>query len=705
MSLNGILSTALSGLMVNQAALRVTANNIVNVNTKNYSRQVVGQENIVVSGVSTGVTITSIQRIVDNFLQAAGFDASSRASETGVQTQFNERFQGLLGRPDSDSTLAARINQIFGTLANLALAPSEQILRQTTLASIQDFADDISNLAGSIQDLRNEANQQIRSEVFAVNEALRRIDELNPQIIRQLAIGGEVAGLDNQRDQALQELSELIDIRISRNDDGRVFVTTGSGTVLLDSVRRELEYNPPGIVTSQTRFGPIEIFRVDPLSGQRIGTPRDLDPDLRSGTIRGLLDLRDGDLRDLSLTIGELARSFIDQVNGVHNSFTAVPPPNQMIGRQTAWPGIQSTVFTGTTTFAVVDSNNQLVQKVTVDFTSGAFANFNGLVSTINAGLGGIGTLSLVAGVMSFVAADSTHGVIIADDPNDPTSRGGRSFSHFFGMNDLLEAAVETNFATGQSQGASHSLAAGGATTYEVRDSTGRILTQYTAPVVGTTIGDMFADLNAITALGGFMQFTVDAVGQIVITPQPGFEDARLTVISDTTNVAGTGVTFTQEFGIGDRYHVDAAKDMRVLDTILKQPQNMALALFDLTAAIGAVAMSNGDQSGALALQKLETKVVSFEDAGDLGAISVAFGQYVAAVLANAGLKAARAERRSEDATALLTEISTRIGDVSGVNLDEELANMVILQNSYNAAARLITTTQEMFDVLFDATR
>lgn len=703
MSITGVLNTAVTGLMAHQSALSIVSNNIANINTEGYAREVVRRENIVVGGISAGVQITDIERIVDRFLQAAGFDASARSGEAGTEDQFHQRFQGLLGRPDSQTTISARISQLFGVIADLAIDPSGQILRQSVLASMQDLADEINRVSGAIQDLRNETSQQIQDKVSAVNEVLVRIQEINPLIVRQRSVSGESAGLENRRDQALNDLSDLIDIRISRNGDGTIGLTTTSGIVLLDSAVRELEYNAPGVVTSEALFNSIQIWRIDPRSGDRVGTSRDFDHEISSGSLRGLLDLRDNDLRDLSFSLGELSATFIDQVNAIHNAHSAAPAPNQLTGRASAITQIQSTEFTGKTTFAIVDANNQLVQKVTIDFGDPAIVTILDVGLAVNAGLGADGTLSLAGGVMEITATDPTHGVVLIDDPLDPSNRGGRSFSHFFGMNDLLEAAVESSYATGLSAGSGHNLVAGGQTVYEVRDSSGRFLTQYTAPIVGATVGDMFTDLNALSALGAYMTFVLDANGQAVITPQPGFEDLRLAVISDTTDVDGTGVTFTKQFGIGDRYIADAAKNIRIISGILKQPQRFALASMNLGAAIGEVALSDGDQTGALALQALETKVIQFDAAGELSTMSVSLGQYAAAFYSSAGLKAARAKSRAGDQGTLLAEIKTRIADVSGVNLDEELANMVVLQSSFNAAARLITTSQEMFDALLAA--
>ena len=205
MSITGVLNTAVTGLFATQTALRTISNNIANINTEGYARQVVSLENIVVGGVSAGVQVTDIERIVDRFLQAAGLDAGARSSEAEIENQFHERFQGLLGRPDSGGTIAARMSRLFSVIADLALDPSGQILRQSALASMQDVADEINRVSSAIQDLRNEASRQIQEQVFAANEALSRLHALNPQILRQLTIGGEAAGLEKRREQALRD--------------------------------------------------------------------------------------------------------------------------------------------------------------------------------------------------------------------------------------------------------------------------------------------------------------------------------------------------------------------------------------------------------------------------------------------------------------------------------------------------------------------
>ncbi len=73
---------------------------------------------------------------------------------------------------------------------------------------------------------------------------------------------------------------------------------------------------------------------------------------------------------------------------------------------------------------------------------------------------------------------------------------------------------------------------------------------------------------------------------------------------------------------------------------------------------------------------------------------------YAGQILAQSGQEAARSSSLGADRTALMLEISARRESVTGVNLDEELSNMILFQNAYNAAARMITTANQMYDEL-----
>ena len=204
-------------------------------------------------------------------------------------------------------------------------------------------------------------------------------------------------------------------------------------------------------------------------------------------------------------------------------------------------------------------------------------------------------------------------------------------------------------------------------------------------------------DLNA-SPLGGYTTFSLSPTGELISTPNPGYDFANLHVKSDTTSRGTTGLTLSDQFGIGNRYLINASFDFQVTDRINNDVNLLALAKFDDTATVGNTAVSFGDQRGGIALQEIENQSVLIGKAGGLNTFNSTLGQYAAAVLADFGFRGQIAEGFGEDSNILLWEINQRIESVSGVNVDEELSNMIIFQNAYSSSARMLSVAQELFD-------
>jgi flagellar hook-associated protein 1 FlgK len=146
---------------------------------------------------------------------------------------------------------------------------------------------------------------------------------------------------------------------------------------------------------------------------------------------------------------------------------------------------------------------------------------------------------------------------------------------------------------------------------------------------------------------------------------------------------------------------------MRLSDALDGSPEMLALGKLDFSAgsAVGDVVLGTGDNRGALALQNVESAAYSFGAAGYFSAIDATIGEYAARFLADAGERANISENASNDLQALGAEVSERKASIEGVNLDEELSNMMIYQQSYNAGARIFTVTQELIDSLLSIVR
>jgi flagellar hook-associated protein 1 FlgK len=636
--------------------------------------------------------------------------ARSDTGRTEAINTIHDRLQSSLGRPDSANTLTGRMNAVFAALGDLAQAPADTVVRQQFLSELQGYSGEISRIADTIQSLREDASIEIESRMGAINDAIRQVHELNQQIAQQKTFGGQTGGLENVRQSALDVIAENIDIRTIENSDGSVDVSTTTGAQLVNRASFfQLDYTNPGGVSAASTFPPITLQFYDQRLGELSGPTRPINGDIRSGALRGLMDMRDGQLVDLSVSLGELGARVADEMNAIHNQNSTIPAPNSLTGKTTPFSGTDPHNFTGETTFAIVDAQNRVVATTTYDFSANPAATIGDVAAAVNdpiTGLGTAGTLSFTNGVMSLEATAPGNGVVIAEDPTTPNSdRGGRSFSHFFGMNDLIEARSPGLFETGVDALDAHPftpLPTGETAEFVITDRFGKEIRSFELDTTGTTsYGDLVNELN--TGLSGVMSFSLDGNGRLVTQPAPGQSGLVLSVRNDGTDASGNGISIAEMFGIGSRFRAEAATDMQLVGGLDGNAGNLATARLDLSAAVGQVALAVGDQSGVLDFQKLETSIISTDKAGEISAQKRTLTSFNGAVLGTFGLMADRAATAAEDTANLETELNQRRQSVSGVNIDEELSNLIIYQNSYNAAARILSSVQELYDALLNA--
>jgi flagellar hook-associated protein 1 len=700
MSINAILNNAYTGLAASQASMRVISNNIANVNTANYAREAVGLESLVAGGVGNGVRIADVRRVADQFLERAVYTARADSSRNDVLAQFHERLQGLLGRPDSEASLPARLDSIFASVADLSLDSLDVVRKAAVISDIERFTDEITKLSNDVQQIRSDASNQIVDTVSNINAALERIHELNPLIVRARLIGNETAGLEQQRAQAIGRLTEYLDVSVIDRANGSVEIATGTGQVLVDTRLRTLSYQSPGAAAPETNFPQIIIRAIDTTTGNQIGNAEPFDAAVQSGKLRALLDIRDVVMPDIADGLGEFARVFREEINAVHSQYSAAPAPQSLTGIQSGLLAGDLEGFSGRTTFGVVDSSGTLVAKTTVDFSAlPAGSTINDVLTAINSGLGGAATATLTNGVLSITATNGTHGVVLADDPAAPSSRGGRTFAQTFGLNFLIASSALTT-ASGMTLTNPHGFNAGGTMGFEVRDANNRILVQSSLTVSGTSMNDMLALLNDPVGLGSVFTFALDSNGAMTHTPKPGFKDVSLHVIADSTTRGTTGMTVSDYFGLDQSTQALSAVDLRVNSDFVSDPSRLALAKFDPAIAVGQPAIGRSDNRGAVALRALETASVKFSAAGEIAGVEAKLSAYSGFLLGNIAVQADAAATAKDDTGVLYDNVLKRRDDYAGVNLDEELASMVVFQNSYTASARLMTAARDMYDVL-----
>ncbi|MBV8976836.1 MAG: flagellar hook-associated protein FlgK [Alphaproteobacteria bacterium] len=707
MSLNGILSNALSALQTNTEALRVTSGNIANINTQGYARRVVNLQTQSAGGALGGVDIASVERAIDQYLAKETLAAGGASARYDAQTSIFGQLNGILGAPGDGTALTSQLTNVGTALGQAVQSPSSSASQLGALNAFQSLASQFSSLSASIKGLRDQADQQISAAVTQANSLIGQIHQLNIQAMQAAASGsGDSAALD-QRDQAIQSLGQLIGIKVAPQSDGSITVMTEDGTTLVGSTTAELSYS--GGAGTSGLYPAITLASVDPNTGKTVGTAQTFDPHIASGQIKGLVEMRDSTLANAAAQLGVLARQTALAYNAQHNANTAFPPPASLQGRNTGLLAGDALNFSGKTTLAVSDPNGDLVSRIDVDFAAGTISvdggapssftqTVGGFTAALNSALGSNGTASFANGVLSLSAAGG-NGLAIKDAAAAPANRGGSGFSQFFGLNDLFSSATPSILSTGLSASDLSGLAAGGTMSLVLKNPNGGIVRQANVTVTaGMTIGDVVSALN--TAMGGTCSFSLNADGSL--TTASADPANALVVSSDSTARGSTGMSFSTLFGLGTQQTMNFAAGFAVNAQVAANPQRLAFAQanIDSTTVAGDGIVGHGDASGALALQNLATATQSFPAGGGGAARNATLGDYAASFYQGLALESRTATSNQTAQDDRLQEAQSRQSQVSGVSLDEELTNMTTYQQAYSASARVLNVVQQLFDTL-----
>jgi flagellar hook-associated protein 1 FlgK len=601
---------------------------------------------------------------------------------------------------------SAGLNQAFTALGAAAADSAERVSRLSAASDLQSFFDEAARLSAEVRALRDEADARIAAGVTRVNEILRELQDLNSQAQSLNASSSDTTGAANRQAELLDELATYMDIKTDKQPDGRLFVSTANGVGLLDNSLLQLNYLAAGTGAYGVDYG--QITAQVSASGATV----DLTPSIQSGEIRGFLDLRDVELPAIADGLAEFAAGAADALNAAHNDSASYPPPAVLEGRMTGLVGTDVLSGTGSSTLALVNADGTLVQSVQITATAGGFtvdgnaaASINDLVTEINTAFGGAVTATFSEGRLSLSAAAPGQGLASVQDSTTPMDLGGRGFSHFFGLNDIIDSARPAFFETAVTGASAHGLAAGGSLGFKVLTPDGRRIQEIDVAVAGTSLADQLTALNDVTTgLGRYGAFGLDGEGQISFTPAAGYASHQVEVIRDSTQRGDTGLSFTQVFGLGDAARMTRSEGLQVPDSLRANPERLSFAKLDIDGATvpGDLVLSEGDNRGGQALFGALDAKRGFADAGGMAGGQATLGEYAARLAGNIGSRAARAERAEAAALSVKSAADLKRSDVEGVNMDEELANMTLYQQAYNASARLIQAAKEMTDTLMN---
>jgi flagellar hook-associated protein FlgK len=371
MSLNLALSNALSGLRVGQRSLAVLSHNIANANTENYARQAVQQSAVYVEGVGNGVRIGDVQRTIDTFLRRSILTQGSISERSNVIDDYHDRLQVIMGDPSLRNTLDEGLTQFFNTLQQTAETSERASLRSNAINNGVQLTRQISEIAFRMEDLRLQADQDISEAVATVNGAMQRLERVNIALASASVLNASTAGLEDERDTILREISERMDITTFFESTGAVNVYVGNGQGLVDGTRRELRYVPAKSVdnlANDATLSPLQLVTLDAF-GAQVGEPKSLITAGQRGTIKniltggsitGLQKVRDEIIPEFLSQLDTLVATLRDTMNAIQNDGVGFPPPQSLTGTRAVKAG-DSYDWSGSVRLAVLKADGQPV--------------------------------------------------------------------------------------------------------------------------------------------------------------------------------------------------------------------------------------------------------------------------------------------------------------------------------------------------------
>ena len=618
MSLTQALSTALSGLQVNQASISIVAANVANADTPGYTRKVVNQ--VAIGGsASIGVRVSDIQREIDLYIQRQLRVENAGASYADTRANMYSQLQDIYGQPGADTSLEAVYNSFTSALQVLSTSPDDPGARTAVVNSAQLLTQQLNQLSGNIQSLRANAELGIADAVNKANEAMTQIASLNGQIAAGTPGDAATEALQDQRDSYIDQLSQLMDINVIPGDRGQVSIFTSSGTQLVGAQAAQLSFDAVGTITPNSKWnanpslrGVGTITLIPPA-----GAPVDLIQNhaIRSGTIAAYLQMRDQDLVQAQNQLDALAAGMAQALSDKTTAGAPVSSPPQ-------------------NGFSVDVGNLSAGNTVTINYTDTA-------TSTPH-------TITLVR----------------VDDPSAlPLSNTATATANdtVFGINfsgGMGSVVTQINAAlTGTGMTASNS-----GTVLQILDD---------GAANTVDVNSMSATATVTSLTGGSGEFPLFTDGS---APYTGV-------------ITGTG---SEKVGLAARIAVNPA--------VVADPSSL-------------IAYQAGTPAGDstrpdFILQQLTNASLTFSPNTGIGTVSAPFTgsltTYLRQVISQQGEAASSANNLKQGQDVVLNSLQHRFNDVSGVNVDQEMANLLSLQNSYAANARVMSAVKDMLDALIN---
>jgi flagellar hook-associated protein 1 FlgK len=384
MSLDSALSIATGGLANINAQFALISQNVANAATPGYAVEVGTQQSLTADGVGMGVQTGPATLQIDQALQTSV--TLQNATVTGLQTTQTalQAIDSVLGTPGSGNDLGSLLGDLQNSFSTLLTDPGNQAQQSAVVSSATTLAQGINTLSATYSVQRQAAQNDLGSAVNTLNSTLATIGQLSSQIVALKPTGQSTADLENQRNQAVQTLSQLLDVKTVEQPNGDLSVFTASGLTLPTSNGA----NQLSIASVSTPMG--SYYPGGGIPGITLGGA-DITSQMTGGQIGADITLRDTTLPTDQAELDEFAQGLSSRFAGQGLTLFTDPGGNVPVGggnpAQAGYVGYAATIQVNPAVTAdpsmVRDGTNAVASIGFTPNPSGGPAGFTGLITNI----------------------------------------------------------------------------------------------------------------------------------------------------------------------------------------------------------------------------------------------------------------------------------------------------------------------------------
>jgi flagellar hook-associated protein 1 len=645
------MNIGLSGLTVAQRAIEIVSTNIANASTEGYHRQTP-----VVTSISTdsplspstgGAQITEVSRAIDRLLENEILRNQPIYGQLNQELTTLQAIESSLGSLGSQAIVDS-LSQFFSDIRELSAQPQSTALQQQAVWSAESLCQQFNSLGSNLQETSANLRTEISATIDDVNGLTSQIADLNTQVLANISRGGSANLLMDQRDQLVLQLADLLPVQTRGADNGTVDIMAWGAPLVIGSHATEIRLGADANQDLGVSFKDSSLVETD-VSGGRLGA---------------MFDLQNNVLSDLRDQIDALANQIVVAVNSLHvqgvgsagafDELTGSPVGAGVLAE--AAPSVQA----GSFAIRVTDADTGAVTRthIDVDPETDSLADIAARLDALDHITCYVTDSRLRIQADDGCTFDFRPGVESQPTTNGLTGTGQPTVS---GNYDGTDNVTYTFTVRGSGQvGITDGLS------LEVRDDAGNLVNTL-AVGSGYAAGDSLDVARGVSvalSLGTLTDgepFTVEALAR-----------------SDTSGLLAAA-------GINTLFSGTSATTMAVNEDVLDDPGRLAVSS----------SIEGTDNLNALAMAELEDTPQQA-----LGGLSPA--ETLQLFITGIGQRVSLAQSRQDSAEQVMLQLQNRRDAVSGVDVNEQAADLMILERLFQACSKVITAQDQTLQDLLD---